>query len=145
MAPERKESALQGGAVVGLRLLSNDFAAGRLGRIVEEELVAVGIVDHQKAVAPRAVLDRSALGLEFGAQCIQGGGRGLAGRRLDVQGNEHQPLANFLRPGVGQDQCATLPVNLCDVRSAVLVVAPRAREAEPVDVKAERGLNIRYV
>jgi hypothetical protein len=31
------------------------------------------------------------------------------------------------------------------MRSAVLVVAPRAREAEPVHVKQERGLNIGYV
>jgi hypothetical protein len=34
-------------------------------RIVEEELIAVEIIDHQKPVAPRTILDRNALGLEF--------------------------------------------------------------------------------
>ena len=49
------------------------------------------------------------------------------------------PLPAFLRPRVGEDKRAALPVDLCDMRSAVLVVAPGAREAEPVNVKAERG------
>jgi len=68
--------------------------------------------------------------------------------RLDVQRNEHQALAYLLRPEgsgtipakklrVGQDQSATLAVNLGYARSAVVVVAPRTREAESVKVKAE--------
>src|SRR5437870_13344926 len=52
-----------------------------------------------------------------------------------------RPLANLLRPRVGQDKRAALPVDLCNARSAFLLVAPGAREAEPVNVKAERGLN----
>src|SRR6266699_1550694 len=113
-----------------------------LARIVEEELIAVGIIDHQKPVAPRTLLDRNALGLEFRAQRVQRGDRGLARRRLDVQGNEHQPLANLLRPRLGQDERAALPVDLGDVRSAVLVEAPGTSEAKPVHVKEERCLNI---
>src|SRR5580698_11156472 len=125
-----------------LRLVSSTLAGRSLARIVEEELIAVGIIDHQEAVAPRTLLDGSALGLEFRAQRVQ---RGDLRLRLGVQGNEHQPLANFLRPGVGQNKRAALPVDLCDVRSAVLVVAPGARITKQVNVKEERGLNIRYV
>src|SRR5882762_1171056 len=106
---------------------------------------AAVIIDHQEPVTPRTLLDRNALGLEFRAQRIQRGDRSLSRFRLDVQGNEHQPLANLLRPRVGQDKRAALPVDLCDMRPAVLVVAPGAREAEPINVKAERGLNIRHV
>jgi hypothetical protein len=40
---------------------------------------------------------------------------------------------------------AALPVHLRDMRFAVLVIPPGDGEAEPVDVKAERGLNIRHV
>jgi hypothetical protein len=116
-------------------LISSNLAGRSLVRIVEEELIAVGIIDHQEPVAPGTLLDRNALGLEFGAQRVQRGDRGLARLWLDVQGNEHQPLANLLRPRVGQDKRAALPVDLCDMRSAVLVVAPGAREAEPVNVK----------
>src|SRR5271165_2656512 len=118
------------------------FPECSLVRIVEEELIAVGIIDHQKPVAPRTLLDRNALGLEFRAQRVQRSDCGLARRRLDVHGDEHQPLANLLRPRVGQDERAALPVDLCDIRYAVLVVAPGAREAEPVNVKAERSLNV---
>src|SRR5271163_2816966 len=120
---------------------SSLIAGCSLVRVVEEELIAVGIIDHQETVAPRTFLDRNALGLEFRAQRIQSGDLRL---RLDVQGNEHHPLANLLWPRVGQDKRAALPVDLCDMRSAVLVVAPGAREAQPVDVKAERSLNIPY-
>src|SRR6516225_2200908 len=49
-----------------------------LVRVVEEELIAVGIIDHQEPVAPRTLLDRNALGLEFRMQRIQRGDRGLA-------------------------------------------------------------------
>src|ERR1700723_3424566 len=106
-------------------------------RIVEKELIAVEIIDYQKPVAPPTLLDRNALGLEFFAQRVQRGDRGLARLRLDVQRNEHQPLANFLRPRVGQDKRAALPVDLGDIRSAILVVAPGVREAEPVNVKTK--------
>src|ERR1039458_8637411 len=148
--PETRQSSqprATAGAAGRLRFISkrsclNDLAGGSLGRVVEEELIAVGIIDHQEPVAPRTLLDRNALGLEFRAQRVQ---RGDLRLRLEVQGNEHQPLANLLRPRVGQDKRAALPVDLCDMRSAVLVVARGAREAEPVNVKAERGLNVRHV
>src|SRR5271155_4225841 len=122
------------GAAARLCFTSN-LAGRSLVRIVEEELIAVEIIDHQEPVAPQTLLDRNALGLEFRAQRVQRGDRGLARLRLDVQGNEHQPLANLLRPRVGQDKRAALPLDLRDVRSAVLVVAPGAREAKPVNVK----------
>jgi len=50
-------------------------------RIVEEELIAIEILDHQKPVAPRAILDRYTPGLVF---CS----RGDLGLRLGIQGNE---------------------------------------------------------
>src|SRR5271168_1115176 len=118
---------------------SSLIAGCSLVRVVEEELITVGIIDHQETVAPRTVLDRNALALEFRAQRVQCGDRSLVRRRLDVQGNEHQPVADLVWPGVGQDQRAALPINLCHARSAVLVVAPGAGEAEPINVKAERG------
>src|SRR5260221_483319 len=68
-----------------LCFFSSNLAGCSLARIVEEELIAVGIIDHQKPVAPRTLLDRNALGLEFRAQRVQRGDRGLARRRLDVQ------------------------------------------------------------
>ena len=46
-----------------LCFVSSDLAGRSLGRIVEEELIAIGIIDHQKPVAPRTLLDRNALGL----------------------------------------------------------------------------------
>src|SRR5271154_6119441 len=118
---------------------SSLIAGCSLVRVVEEELIAVGIIDHQETVAPRTFLDRNALGLEFRAQRVQ---RGDLRLRLGVQGNEHQPLADLLRPRVGKDKRASLPLDLRDVHSAVLVVAPGACEAEPVNVKVERGRNV---
>jgi len=53
-----------------------------LGRIVEEELIAIGIIDHQKSITPRTLLDRNAIGLEFCAQRVQ---RGDLRLRLGVQ------------------------------------------------------------
>src|SRR6266436_8785411 len=125
------------GAAGRLRFISNNLAGRSFVRIVEEELIAVGIIDHQEPVAPRILLDRNALGLEFRAQRVQRGDSALAPLLLDVHGNEHQPLSNLLRPSVGQDKRAALPLDLCNACSAVLLVAPGARETEPVNVKAE--------
>src|SRR5579864_790596 len=109
-----------------------------LGWIVEKELITVWIIDHQEPVAPRALLHRNALGLEFRAQRVHRGACGLRCGGLDVQRNEHQPLADLLRPPFSQDERAALSIHLCDIRSTVLVfVAPGTREAEPVNVKAE--------
>src|SRR6516164_7913822 len=113
-----------------------------LARIVEEELITVWIIDHQEPVAPGTLLHRNSPGFEFRAQRIQRGDSVLAQWWFDVQGNEHQPLANLLRPRVGQDKSAPLPIHL---RDAVLIEAPGASEAKPIKVKAERGLKIRNV
>jgi hypothetical protein len=43
---------------------------------------------------------------------------------------------------VGQDEGTALPVDLCDSRSAFLVVAPWAREAKQVHVKGKRGIDV---
>src|SRR5665811_1126458 len=106
-----------------------------LVRIVEEELIAVEVIDYQKPVAPPTLRDQNSLGLKFRTQRVQRGDRAPARRRLDVQRNEHQPLANLLGPPVGQDKRTVLPVDLCDVHSAALIEAPGTREAEPVNVK----------
>ena len=55
------------GTAARLGFISSNLAGRSLARIVEEELIAVGIIDHQEPVAPRTLLDRSALGLEFRA------------------------------------------------------------------------------
>ena len=44
---------------------------------------------------------------------------------LDVQGNEHQPLADLLGPVAGKDERATLPLHLGDEGLAVLLEVPR--------------------
>src|SRR3954447_20765422 len=124
---------------------SNTVAGRRLVGIVEEELIAVGIIDHQEPVAPRTLLDRDALGLEFRAQRVQRCDGGLGRFLLDIHGNEYQPLAGLLRPLLGEDEGAALPLRLRDARPAVLLVAPRIRETEPVYVKAERGLDVRHM
>src|SRR5258708_24247675 len=72
-----------------LCFISSNLAGCSLVRIVEEELIAVEIIDHQKPVAPRTLLDRNAPGLEFCAQRVQCGDCALARRRLDVQRNEY--------------------------------------------------------
>ena len=46
------------------------FPGCSVARIVEEELIAVGIIDDQEPVAPGAVLDGNALGLEFRAEGV---------------------------------------------------------------------------
>src|SRR5207249_5883233 len=117
----------------------------RLVRIGEEKLVAVEILDHQQPVAPAAVLDRNAAGFELGAQRVERRDRGLARLRLDVQGNEHQTLADLFRPLVGEDEGAAPAVDLGDARPAILLVTPGDREAEPVHIEAERGLDARDV
>src|SRR5438034_7192711 len=94
------------GAAGRLRFICKSLAGCSIARIVEEELIAVGIIDHQEPVTPRTLLDRNALGLEFRAQRIHRSNRSLSRLRLDVQRNEHQPLANLLRPRVGQDKRA---------------------------------------
>src|SRR5437762_6193569 len=110
------------GAAGRLLFISNNLARCSLVRIVKEELIAVGIIDHQEPVAPRTLLDRNALGLELRAQRVQRGDLGLARLLLDVHGNEYQPLANLLWPTVGQDKRASLPLRLRDARSAILLV-----------------------
>jgi hypothetical protein len=59
-------------------------------------------------------------------------------RRLDVQGYEHQTLADLLRPVLAEDERAALAVDLSDIRLAVCSYAapPRDREAEPVHIEA---------
>ena len=89
-----------------LRFIFRNLGGGSLVRIVEEDLIAVRITDHQKPVAPRPLLDRNSLGFEFRAQRVQRGNLSLACLRLDVKGKEYQPLANLLRPCVGQDKRA---------------------------------------
>jgi hypothetical protein len=79
------------GANSPLRLL-------RLVRIVEEKLVAVEILDHDQPVAPVAVLNGNAAGFELGAQRVQRRNLGVVRLGLNVQGNEHQTLADLLRP-----------------------------------------------
>src|SRR5579859_1941406 len=113
--------------------------------IVEEELIAVGIVDHQQPISPRTLLDRSAFGLEFRAQRIQRRRRSFPRLGLHVQGNDHHALADLLRPCFGQDQGAALPIDLCDISLAVLVEAPGNGEAELLHIKAQRRLNITHV
>jgi hypothetical protein len=129
--------------IVPLLCISSGLAGRSLVRTGEKELITVGIIDHQEPVAPRTLLDGNAPGLELRAQRVQRGDRGLAPLLLDVHGNEQQPL--LLRPLVGQDKGAALPLRLRDARPAVLLLAPGAREAEPFHLKAERGLNIRHV
>src|SRR5882672_3880265 len=77
------------GSAGRLRYIFNNLAGCSLVRIVEEELIAVGIIDHQKAVAPRTLLNRNVLGLEFRAQRVQ---RGDLRLRLGVQGKENNRL-----------------------------------------------------
>src|SRR6185437_4711900 len=71
-----------------------------LARIIEEELIAVGIIDHHKPIAPRSLPHRSAPGLEFRTQRIQCSHHRLP---FQVQRDEDQPLANLLRPRIGED------------------------------------------
>jgi len=100
------------------RFVSSNLGQSCLAGIVEKELIAVEIIDHQKPVARK-----------FRMQRIQ---RGNPYLRFGVQGNEDLRLTGLLRGEiVGQDEGAALPVDLCDSRSAVLVVAPEARESKP--------------
>jgi hypothetical protein len=83
---ERAEKFLTGKRRKVTKSMDALHLAGRsLARIVEEELIAVGIVDHQEPVAPRTLFDPNTLGLEFRAQRVQRGDRGLACLRLDAQ------------------------------------------------------------
>lgn len=50
-----------------LRFISSNLAGCILVRIVEEEVIAVEIIDHQKPIAPRTLRDRNALGLASSA------------------------------------------------------------------------------
>src|SRR6202453_2692987 len=128
LLPRTKPAHWHAGAAGRLRFIFNSLAGRSLGRVVEEELIAVGIVDHQEAVAPRTFLDRNTLGLEFGAQRVERGDPGLGRLLFGVQRNENQPLVGFLRPTTAQDNCAALAIDLCDARFAVLVEAPGAGE-----------------
>src|SRR5579883_1714644 len=114
-----------------------------LARIVEEELIAIGIVDHNTPVTPRTFLNRNTPGLELRAQCIHCRDLGLA--RFGIQRNEYQPFANLLRPLVGQDQRAALPFRLRHACSAVLFITPEAGKSKPFHIKAERRINVSNV
>src|SRR5580658_1278691 len=136
---------VNGRGMTALRSVSSGLAWCGLVRIVEEELIAVRVVDHQEPITPRTFLDCNAFGLKFGAQVIQCGGCGFVCGRFDVQGNEYQPFANLLRPLAGEDDRASLTFDLGDEDFAVLVVAPGVGEAELVQIKTERGHNVGHV
>jgi len=69
-----------------------------LVRIIEEELIAIGIVDDQEPITPRTLLNRNAPSLKFHAKSIQ---RSDLRLRFNIKRNEHQPLTNLLGPCVG--------------------------------------------
>src|SRR6204780_5553524 len=76
------------GAAGRLRFIANSLAGRSLGRGDEEELIALRIISHQKAVPPRTNLDRNALGLESRAQHVQRGCSALGRLLLVVHGND---------------------------------------------------------
>jgi hypothetical protein len=124
--------------IVLLRCSSNNLAGCSLVRIWEEELIAVGIIDHQEPVAPRTLLDRNALAsssARSGPKAAISASR-VSGSTFTVM--NISPLANLLWPLVGQDKRTTHSAALRprDARSPVLLVAPGAHEAEPVNVRA---------
>src|SRR3954468_15029935 len=117
----------------------------RFVRVIEEKLVAVEILDNQQPVAPAAILHRSAAGFEFGAQGVERCHRRVVGLRLDIQGNEHQTLADLFWPLVREYEGAAPAIHLSDEHPTGFLEAPRHREAEPVDIEAERVLDARDV
>ena len=52
------------------RFISRTLAGRSLARVIEEELIAVGIIDDEEAVAPTTIFDLDASGLEFGAESV---------------------------------------------------------------------------
>ena len=57
---------MNAGAAGLFRLISDKLFGCTLARVVEEELIAIGIIDHQEPVTPRTALDGNALGLQLG-------------------------------------------------------------------------------
>src|SRR5579863_9496060 len=89
-----------------------DKLVSALVGVVEEELIAVGIVDYEKPVAPLTVTDCDASGFEFCAEGIECGDGVLVGLGLNVEGDEDESFADLVLPGLGEDEGAALAVDL---------------------------------
>jgi hypothetical protein len=62
----------------------------------------------------------------------------------DSERDEHQALAHFIGPLRRENELATLPVDLRDVRFPLLLISPRLREPELLHVKIDGPVDIRY-
>src|ERR1700761_5776971 len=90
--------------------------------VVEEKLIAVGIVDDQEAVAPRAFFDRYSFTLKLFSQRVEGGGACLWCGRVDVERNEENSFADLAGPGVSQKNGTARSVDLGDTGFPVFFV-----------------------
>ncbi len=125
-----------------LALCRGVFAGWDFIRVVEEQLVSVEIVDHQKPITPRTVLGRNTLGFELFSQRVQSSNLLL---HRDVEGDEYQALARLLRPRIREDESAARPFDLRNMRFSILIVAPGAGESKLVNVKAQGSFNVCYM
>ena len=106
----------------------------RLG-IGKVEFVAVGVRDDHEAVTPFAVLHNHATSFQIGAQGIE---------HADIERDEDQAVAGFIGPLRRQNELATLPFDLRDVRFRFLFIAPRFSEPELLHVEIDGPVDIRY-
>jgi hypothetical protein len=108
----------------------------RLVRIVEEELIAVRVIDHQEPVAPRPSFTKTPW-LKVGAQSIQRSHHSFP--RLGSTFREMNVSALPILSGhVSASMSAQPWRSTCATRGfSAIFVAPRTREAEPVNIKAE--------
>jgi hypothetical protein len=79
---------------------------GGFRRVIEAKLIAVGIVDHEEPIAPRAVLHRNAVGFESCTERVECGDLSIW---LGVEGDEDEALADLLGPVAGEEDRLVKP------------------------------------
>src|ERR1700758_5839810 len=84
-------------------------------RVVEIEFVAIEIANDHEPVSPKSIFHIYSLVLEFGAESVE---------HIDIERDEYEPAAHFVRPLRRQDERAALALDLRHKRLPFFLVTP---------------------
>jgi hypothetical protein len=88
----------------------------------------------KRGVSPIPVLQFHVVAFKLGTELIN--------RLTDTERDEHEALANLVRPLTRENKRATLTVGLRDKRFAVFLEAPTLREPQSIHIEVERAIDV---